>query len=124
MAKVDKKHFDTDQAYTQGLSDGVEMVKSIFEMTTDERQERFGYPLVAEVLDHFDFIQIRERMERLSRMYIIRGIKVDDNGFKHVVVESDRLSIKPDEVLINAFLNCHREKHITFACVEEIYVKE
>lgn len=123
MAKVDSKHFENDKAYVQGMSDGVEMVKALFEMSTDERQEKFGHFLVAEILDNFDFIQIRERMESLNKYYIIRGIVANDQ-VKRCVVESDRLSFKPDEVLINAFLNCHKDKNINFAIVEEIFVRE
>lgn len=124
MAKVDKGHFDRDDAYTNGFSDGVDMIKKICEMTTDEREEKFGYQLIGSILASYDFSEIRERMESLKKYYIIRGIKDDYIGKKVCVVESDRLSLKPDEILINAFLNCHKDKKISFACVEEIYVKE
>lgn len=113
-----------DVDYIAGLEDGASMIKSIFAMTPEEREEKFGYTLVANILDVYDVIEIRERLETLNKYYIIRGIKVSDTGFKRVVVESDRLSFKPDEVLITAFLNCHKDKHITFATVEEIYVRE
>lgn len=121
---MDSKHFDNDITYIQGLSDGVEMVKALFEMSTDERLEKFGYILVAEVLSNFDFIQIKEQLESLKMYYIIRGIRVENNQVKRCVVESDRLTFKPDEVLINAFLNCHKEKNISFVTIEEVYTRE
>lgn len=124
MAKVEKGHFDKDSAYINGLSDGVGMVKTIFEMSIEERMERFGKANISMILDEYDFQQIKEHLETLKTYFIIRGIRVDDNGYKKVVVESDRLTFRPDEVLINAFLNCHKNKNISFAAVETIYVRE
>lgn len=124
MAKVDKKHFENDKAYCQGMEDMYDMIKSIFEMSVDDRVEKFGKANISMILDEYDFQQIKERLETLKTYYIIRGIKVDDNGYKKVVVESDRLTFRPDEVLINAFLNCHKNKNISFAAVETIYVRE
>lgn len=124
MAKIDKGHFDKDSLYTQGLEDMYSLIKSVFELSIDDRVERFGMANISKILDTFDFQQIKERMESLCKYYVLRGIYVDAYGYKKVVVESERLSIKPDEVLINAFLNCHRDKNISFTCVEEIYVKE
>ena len=124
MAKVDVKHFENDKAYCQGMEDMYDMIKSIFEMTVDERVERFGKGNISVILDEYDFTQIKERLENLNTYYIIRGIRVEDSGLKHVVVESDRLSCKPDEILINAFLNCHKAKNLSFAVIEEIYMRE
>jgi hypothetical protein len=124
MAKVDKGHFDKDSAYINGLSDGVGMVKTIFEMSIEERMERFGKANISQILDEYDFQQIKDRLETLKKYYIIRGINVDKDGFKKVVVETDRLSFEPDELLINAFLNCHKDKNITFAVAQTIYVRE
>lgn len=124
MAKVEKGHFDKDSAYINGLSDGVDMIKSIFEMSIEERMGRFGKANISQILDEYDFQQIKERLETLKTYFIIRGIRVDDYGYKKVVVESDRLTFRPDEVLINAFLNCHKNKNISFAAVETIYVRE
>lgn len=124
MAKVEKGHFDKDSAYINGLSDGVGMVKTIFEMSIEERMERFGKANISMILDEYDFQQIKEHLETLKTYFIIRGIRVDDDGYKKVVVESDRLTFRPDEVLINAFLNCHKNKNISFAAVETIYVRE
>jgi hypothetical protein len=124
MAKVDKKHFENDKAYCQGMEDMYDMIKAIFEMSVDDRVEKVGKANISMILDEYDFQQIKEHLETLNKYYIIRGIKVDDNGYKHVVVESDRLSCRPDEILINAFLNCHKNKHLTFATTETIYVRE
>lgn len=124
MGQIEKGHFDCDSAYIEGLSDGVNMIKKISEMTWEERDERFGYHDIGSILDIYDFSEIRERMESLNKYYIIRGIKDDYIGKKVCVVESDRLTIKPDETLINAFLNCHKDKHISFAVVEELFVRE
>ena len=124
MAKVDKKHFENDKAYCQGMEDMYDMIKAIFEMSVDDRVEKFGKANISMILDEYDFQQIKERLETLKTYYIIRGIKGDDNGYKKVVVESDRLTFRPDEVLINAFLNCHKNKNISFAVVETIYVRE
>ena len=113
-----------DKEYIQGMEDYHNIIKAIFELSPEERKERFGSPLVANIIDRFDFQQIRELMvERLEKKYIIRGIKEDDFGKKKIAVESDPLSFKPDETLINAFLNCHKDRNLSFATVEEIYVR-
>ena len=113
---------DTD--YIQGLEDGVNIVKSIYELTVDERIKRFGDFSVPDILDKFDFQQIREKMvERLEKKYVIRGITINDYHQKKVAVESDPLDIKPDETLVNAFLNCHKDKHLAFAVIEEIWIR-
>ena len=115
---------DEQNSYVQGLEDMYNIIKSILELPSDKRQERFGAVLIADIMDKFDFQQIRELMvERLEKKYVIRGIKENDYGQKKVAVESDPLSVEPDEILINAFLNCHKDKHIQFAVVETIYTR-
>lgn len=123
MAKVDKGHFDRDDAYTNGFSDAIDMVKKLYEFSNLERYEKFGYDHVSNILEELDFSEIRDRMESLNKYYIIRGVVANDQ-VKRCVVESDRLSFKPDDVLINAFLNLHKDKNISFAIVEEIFVRE
>ena len=92
-------------------------------MSQDERIIRFGYPKVEYIMDKFDFQQIREKMvEQIVVRYVIRGIKVNDQHEKRVIAESGRLKFRPDEDMVKAFLDVH--PHVTFACVEEIYVKE
>ena len=114
-----------DESYINGLEDMYNIIKSIYELTIDRRMQIFGEDTVPAILDKFDFQQIREKMvERIVVRYVIRGISVNDYNQKRVVVESEPLTIKPDEILVNAFLNCHKDKNIKFATVEEIYIKE
>ena len=124
MAKVEKGHFDKDDAYISGLEDGVGMIKKIWEMTSTEREEKFGYTRIGFILEMYDFAEIRERMESLKKYYVIRGIREENDKVKRCVVESVRLLLRPDETLINAFLNCHKDKHLSFATIEEVYVRE
>lgn len=124
MAKTEPWHFDRDNAYINGFVDAVEMIKKLYSLSIDERLDKFEEHQVPTILDKYDFAQIRERLETLNKYYIIRGIRVNDEGFKKVVAESDKLSLKPDEVLINAFLNYHKNKNVSFAIVEEIFVRE
>ena len=55
----ENRSFEIDSAYIQGLEDGVNMIKAIFECSTSRRKEIFGETNVASILDRFDFIQIR-----------------------------------------------------------------
>lgn len=110
--------------YIQGLEDGIGLVKALYSLSIDERLDRFEEHQVPTILDKYDFAQIKERLETLNKYYVIRGIREECDGVKRCVVESDRLSFKPDDVLINAFLNCHKEKKISFVSVETIYVRE
>jgi len=48
-----------DENYIQGVEDGVNMIKAIFECSVSRRKEIFGETNVASILDRFDFIQIR-----------------------------------------------------------------
>lgn len=122
MAKVDKKHFEIDEAYINGMEHMYNIIKSILELPSDKRQERFGAVLIANIMDKFDFQQIREIMvERLEKRYIIRGIKVNEYNQKRVVAESGQLKFPPDEEMVSAFMDCHED--VMFATVAEIYVK-
>ena len=112
-----------DESYINGLEDMYNIIKSIYELTIDRRMQIFGEDTVPAILDKFDFQQIREKMvERIVVRYVIRGIKVNDQHEKRVIAESGRLKFRPDEDMVKAFLDVH--PHVTFACVEEIYVKE
>lgn len=112
-------------SYIQGQEDMYNTLKAIYELTFDEREKRFGETAISYILDKFDFHEVYEKMNNpIEVKYIIRGIKVNDYNQKRVVVESEPLTIKPDEMLVNAFLNCHKDKNIKFATVEEIYIKE
>lgn len=110
--------------YIQGLEDGIGLVKTLFSLSLDERLDKFGEHQVATILDRYDFTEIKERLETLSKYYVIRGIREECDGVKKCVVESDRLTMKPDDVLINAFLNCHKKRNISFVSVETIYIRE
>ena len=118
--------------YFDGLEDGVLMVKRLFEFTPDERYQYFGDVLVANILDKFDFQKIHEILstiknepeKELHSYYIIRGIRVREDGVKKVVAESDKLLMNPDDLLINVFMNANKDKKISFSCVEKIYVLE
>lgn len=63
MAKVEKWHFDRDRAFTNGMEEGVGMVKRIFEMLTYEREMLFDETDVAKILDKYEFWQIKEILE-------------------------------------------------------------
>ena len=116
---------NTDKAYVQGLEDMYNTIKAIFEMSHEARSEKFGSPYVASIMNEHDFVEVFEEMNNPIKVkYIIRGIKVNDYNQKRVVVESGQLDFKPDEVLVNAFLNCHKDKGVSFATIEEIYVRE
>lgn len=116
---------NTDKAYVQGLEDMYNTIKAIFELTSGERCKRFDTYSIPFILGKFDFYEVYEKMHNpIEVKYVIRGISVNDYNQKKVVVESEPLTIKPDEMLVNAFLNCHKDKNIKFATVEEIYIKE
>ena len=112
---------DIDASYIQGMEDFYNIIKAIYELTYEERMRTFGMSHVSMIIDKFDFQQIREKMAHpLKRYFVIRGISVDDNGFKHARVESGRLQFRPDEAMIKAFMDIH--KGISFCTIEEIYV--
>lgn len=110
-----------DRQYIDGMEMGVDLVKRIYELTADERIEKFGATSVPEILDTFDFAELFERMNGLNKYFVIRGIK-DTKIRKEVIAESGRLKFPPDETMIMAFMNIHKEAD--FAVVEEIYAKE
>ena len=58
------RSFEIDSAYIQGLEDGVNMVKAIYECSTGQRKEIFGETEVARILDKFDFAELREIISR------------------------------------------------------------
>lgn len=115
-----------DEDYFNGMEDGVLMAKAILELDMSSRKEMFGDYDVANILDKFDFRQIHEKLKarqpekELKKYYIIRGIKVDDNGFKRCREESEYLTRKPDDGQIEDFLRINDKA--TFAVVQEIYV--
>lgn len=133
MKELTREYADElDNNYFNGMEDGVLMVKRLFEFTPDERYQYFGDVLVANILDKFDFQKIHEILstiknepeKELHSYYIIRGIRVREDGVKKVVAESDKLTMKPDELLINVFMNANKHRNISFSCVEKIYVLE
>jgi len=114
-----------DESFINGMEEMFNVIKECFELSPEERKERFGETMVAHIMDKHDFLEVYDRMTNpIEVKYVIRGIMVNDYGQKKVVVESDPLTFKPDELLVNAFLNCHKKKNIAFAAVEEIYVKK
>lgn len=50
-------------SYIQGLEDGVGMIKEIYALTSERRKELFGSPVVSEILDKFDFAQLKEKLD-------------------------------------------------------------
>lgn len=115
-----------DEDYYNGMEDGVLMTKAILELDMSSRKELFGDYDVTNILDKFDFRQIHEKLKvrkpekELKKYYIIRGIKVDDNGFKRCIEESKYLTSMPDDRQIEGFLIINDK--VTFATVQEIYV--
>lgn len=112
---------DTD--FINGIETGIEIVRSIYELSTGERKQRFGSTSVPEILDKFDFAQIRNLMsikKTLRKYYLIRGIK-NVGHKKEVKWESDLLEGYPSDAMIQ----CYLEKNdADFAVVGEIYKTE
>lgn len=126
-----------DKDYISGLEDGVGLVKAIFELSIKERKRLFGTESVPEILDKFDFQQISELLKteesnkekELKHYYIIRGIRINENGKKEVVVESERYRFNPPSELIDSFMKYHTLPidgipQVDFATVELIWVME
>ena len=63
MAKVNLTQMKLDASYINGMEHGVNLVKDVFSMTVGERKIVFGESDVAKILDKFDFIQIKNRVE-------------------------------------------------------------
>lgn len=120
-----------DNAYIQGMEDMTNIIKAIFELTTGEREKKFGSVFVADILDKFDFQQIREKMQIQGTMrakethcyYIIRIVSEDDEGFKKVTAESKRYYSRPTFAEIDRYLTETGDIN-SFAVVEELYVRE
>ena len=125
-----------DKDFINGIETGIEIVKRIFELSVDERKRLFGLSDVALILIRFDFQQISELLKvdeknfkELKCYYIIRGIKVDENGYKKVTAESERYRFCPSRELIESFINyhtlpCNDIPQVDFATVETIWVME
>ena len=126
-----------DKDFINGIETGLIMVRQIFELSVDERRRAFGCDDVAQILDKFDFQQIGEllkatekkKSKELHSYYIIRGIKVDESGYKKVTVESERYKFNPSRELIESFLKYHTLPidgipQVDFATVELIWVME
>ena len=115
-----------DEDYYNGMEDGVLMVKAILELDMSRRKEMFGDYDVTNILDKFDFRQIHEKLKvrkpekELKKYYVIRGIRVVNNGFKRCIEESEYFEMKPDDRQIEGFLRINDAA--TFAAVEEIYI--
>lgn len=126
-----------DKDFINGIETGLIMVRQIFELSVDERKRAFGCDDVAQILDKFDFQQISELLKtgesnkekELKHYYIIRGIRINENGKKEVVVESERYKFNPYRELIESFLKYHTLPidgipQVDFATVELIWVME
>lgn len=126
-----------DKDYISGLEDGVGLVKAIFELGIRERKRLFGTESVPEILDKFDFQQISEllkaekkdNIKELKCYYVIRGIRINENGKKEVSVESERYRFNPSWELIDSFMKYHTLPidgipQVDFATVETIWVME
>ena len=125
LPMTDELRIELDRNYIDGMSDGVLLVRRLFELDRYDRIKHFNESDVAKILDKFDFQQIREILGRpdkeLKKYYIIRGIKTSI-GNKKVIVESGRLFIEPTDEMIEAFLLNHSE--VDFAVTETIYTRE
>ena len=66
MAKVDLHHFDRDLAFINGVETGVNMVKKIFELSTDTRETIFDSVLVSDILDRYNFAEISEMLRGIE----------------------------------------------------------
>ena len=125
LPMTEELRIELDRNYIDGMSDGVLLVRRIFELDRYDRIKLFNESDVAKILDKFDFQQIREILGRpdkeLKKYYIIRGIKTSI-GNKKAIAESGRLYIEPTDEMIEAFLLNHSE--VDFAVTETIYTRE
>lgn len=106
--------------YTQGMEDGVILVKQIFELSQVERVNKFGSRNVADILDKFDFIQIKEKLsgeEVCTVYYVIKAF--DKSGYIH---KSGRMKIQPTPEIVLDFLN--RNPDAEYAKFETLFVRE
>ena len=104
--------------YINGMEEGVEMVKKLYEMTSDERKEKFGTTLVSDILDKNDFAQIAEKLKekRLVLRWMIRGYDKIGNKF-----ESPWYDVSPSKDMVSAFIDYNT---LEYAQIVSIYVKE
>lgn len=120
---------DLDREYINGLEDGVNMTKAIFALSTSERESRFGSADVAQILDKFDFAQIKELMSaeievqpEIKGYYVLRGYKDGE-----CVVVSTRFKFPPQPDLIDGFIRLHTlpdSEMIDYAVAEHRWVRE
>lgn len=110
--------------YINGLEDGYDLIKRIYELTEQDRELIFGYTDVAKIMDKYDIIDIQLKLQSgfvVSEYYVMRGIK--DYGDKiKVVVESSRFKVVTARMLEH-FLELNGNI-IDFADVKKIYVRE
>lgn len=112
-----------DVNYINGLEDGFDLVKRVYELSEKDRKLLFGHTDVATIMDKYDVIDIRLKLQSgfvMNEYSVIRGIK--DYGDKiKVVVESARFKvITPD--MVEHFLETNG--NVDFADVKKIYVRE
>ena len=122
--KPDLTQMKDDMTYINGIEQGIEIVKSIFSLSKDDRKERFGSTDIATILDSFDFVQIQNEMSRerkLVKHYVLRGIH-NTGCKKEVVWESQWLEGKPSDAMILEYLCTNEEAD--FAVLEEVYTAE
>lgn len=126
LPMTDELKDELQMNYFSGMEDGIGMVRRILELDMSSRKELFGDYDVTNILDKFDFRQIHEKLKvrkpekELKKFYMIRGIKVDENGFKKCIAESEYFEMKPDDRQIESFLRVNDTA--TFASVVEIYI--
>lgn len=112
------------EGYYEGMEIGVQIVKDILSLSTHERMERFGKTDITQILDDFDFTQLKDLMAKeivLNKRYVIRGI-VDRGTEKKVISESIKYKMYPsDDMILEFWSTC---PDATFIVVEEIYIRE
>lgn len=105
--------------YVQGMEDMYNIVKALYELPVDERVAKYRTSDVAQIIDRFNFAQLRTMHERkLQKYYVIRAIKATTCS-KEVIAESIKLEFPPTDDMIKDFLSQHTDA--SFAVVEYIY---
>lgn len=109
--------------YINGLEDGFDLIKRVYELSEQDRKLMFGHTDVASIMDKYDIIDIQLKLQSgfvVSEYYVMRGIK--DYGDKiKVVVESNKFKVVTARMLEH-FLELNG--NIDFADVKKIYVRE
>lgn len=107
--------------YTQGMEDGVILVKQIFELSQVERVNKFGSRNVADILDKFDFIQIKEKLagEEVCTVYYVIRVFTEKGYVLHT---SERMKIQPTSEIVLDYIM--RYPGAEFAKVETLFVRE